>query len=137
GTAWAVRTDARRATLRCDVVLLQNRGRVHRFAAPRTYLQVQVRPGNVAGRADRADRLARIDLLARADGDRALVAVPDLGAVLELYHGLVPVRAVEPGRGHGPTRDRDDLGSAGGGEVQAGVHGGPQPAGLAEGRGDS
>ena len=50
-----------------------------------------------------------------------LVAVPDLGAVLEGLDGLVAVGAVVAGLGDLAVGDRDDRGAGGGGEVEAGV----------------
>ena len=50
-------------------------------------------------RADVADLLAAGDHLAGVDADRGLVAVPDLGAVIEGLDGLVAVGAVVAGLG--------------------------------------
>ena len=56
---------------------------VDRVAAAGADLEVQVGAGAVAGAADGADLLAAADGVADGDADVGLVAVPDLGAVLE------------------------------------------------------
>ena len=66
---------------------------VDRVAAAGADLEVQVRAGGVAGGADGADLLAGGDGVAGGDADVGLVAVPDLGAVLEGLDGLVAVGA--------------------------------------------
>ena len=82
--------------------------------------------------ADRADDLAARGPLADGDGERRLVAVPELGAVLEGDHGLVAVGAVVADRGHDAVGDRVDRGAAGGGEVEAGVAVRPEARAVAE-----
>ncbi len=73
---------------------------VDRRAAVGAYLQVQVRPGGVAAVADGADGQRRRPP-GRRDVGRALVAVPDLGAVRERDDGPQPVGAPRP-----PPRSR-------------------------------
>ena len=51
-------------------------------AAAGVDLEVQVRAGHVAGRAGVADDVAGADLVAGLDAEAALVAVPDVGAVV-------------------------------------------------------
>ena len=106
--------------------------RVDRVTAAGADLEVQVRAGDVAGRADVADQLAGADDVTGAHDVRRLVAEPQLGAVVEGDHGLVAVGAVVAGRGDHAVRDGMDRGAAGGGEVQAGVEVRPQAAVLAE-----
>ena len=95
-----------------------------------------MRAGRVAGGADGADLLAGADGVADGDADVGLVAVPDLGAVLEGLDGLVAVGAVVAGLGDRAVGDRDDRGAGGGGEVEAGVVAGPEAAGHAEAGGE-
>ena len=61
--------------------------------------------GDVAGRADVADDLAAADVVADGRGERGLVAVPELGAVLEGDDGLVAVGAVVADRGDDAVGD--------------------------------
>ncbi len=82
--------------------------RVDRVAAAGAHLEVEVGAGHVAGGADGPDDLACADLLALADAEAALVAVPDLGAVIEGHHGLVAVGAVVADGGDDAVRDRHD-----------------------------
>ena len=69
--------------------------------------------------------------------DAGLVAVPDLGAVLELDDRLVAVGAVVADLGHDSAGDGVDRGAARRGEVQAGVTARPQRGALAESRGQA
>ena len=64
--------------------------RVDRVATAGTDLEVQVGAGHVAGGADGADLLAAADDVALADEEVGLVAVPDLGAVIEGETVLLP-----------------------------------------------
>ncbi len=91
--------------------------------------------GHVAGRAGVADRLTGAHALTGGGDDAALVAVPDLGAVVEGDDGAVAVGARVARVGHRTGRDRDDRRARRAREVEAGVHTGPQRAGLAEPRG--
>src|SRR5690606_14230385 len=70
---------------------------VRAVVGTRTGLEVQVRAGDVAGRAGEADLLARGDLLAGRDIDRRQVAVLGVGAVVHLDDDLVAVRAAPAG----------------------------------------
>ena len=97
---------------------------------------MEVVAGGVAGRADVADDLTGGDRLADGDAVVALVAVPDLGAVLEGDDRPVTVRPAPGGRGDRAAGDRVDRGAVGGREVQTRVGAGPVAAGRAEGAGD-
>ena len=96
---------------------------------------MEVGAGHVAGRTDGADDLAAVDPVADGDIDRGLVAVPDLGAVIEGHHGLVAVGAVVAGLGDRAVGDGHDGVTGLAVEVQAGVIARPEAV-LAEGRGD-
>ena len=109
----------------------QGRERVDRVARVGSYLEVQVRTGGVAGRTDRADDLAGPDPLTPGDGVGGLVAVPELGSVLERDDRAVAVGAGRADLGHRAVRDGVDRGPARRGEVQAGVTVRPQPRALA------
>ena len=64
--------------------MLEERGEgVDRVARAGADLEVQVRAGHVAGGTDGADRLAAAHGVTDVDEERGLVAVPELGAVLE------------------------------------------------------
>ena len=78
-------------------------------AATGADLEVQVRAGDVAGGTDVPDLVAGADDVADADAEGVLVAVPELGAVLERDDGLVAVGAVVAGRGDGARSDRIKL----------------------------
>src|SRR6476619_7136181 len=122
----------RKVLLRLEAVRTHGGVRVDRVAGTGTHLDVHVRAGGVAGRADAADQLPGADLLAGVDRERGLVAVPELGAVGEGLDGAV---AVGPGGGglrDGPAGDGVDRGARGGGEVQAGVAVRPETGALAE-----
>src|SRR5689334_11635651 len=80
-----------RAALRPGAVLDEHPIRVDRAAASWMHLEVQVRAGDVTRGAGEADGLARVDLFARLHRDAALVAVPDVGAVLQRDDGAVAV----------------------------------------------
>ena len=98
-------------------------------------LEVQVRAGDVAGRAGEADLLARGDRLADRDTDGRQVAVLGVRAVVHLDHDVVAVRAAPAGLDDRAGADRVDGGAGGGVEVDAGVAaGGPEgAAGLVAG----
>src|SRR5690606_31557569 len=96
-------------------------------------LEVQVRPGRVAGVAGVADHLALRDVLADRHADRRLVAVARRQAAAVVDAGVVPVAADPPG-----DRDRPGVGGAqrravGQRDVDAGVQ---TPPALAEARAD-
>ena len=110
---------------------------VDRVAATGANLEVQVGTGAVAGGADGADLLATADGVTGGDADVGLVAVPDLGAVLEGLDGLVAVGTVRAGLSDGAVRDGDDRGARAGRHVQAGVVAGPHAAGHAEAGGEA
>ena len=84
-------------------MLLEHRNRVDRVAATGMDLDVQVRAGGVAGGAGVAEDLTGIDLVAGGDGEAALVAVPDLGAVLQRDDRAVAVGALVAGGGTVPA----------------------------------
>ena len=86
--------------------------------------------GDVAGGADSPEQVAGGEPLAWLDTELALVAVPEHGAVIETDHGLVAEGAVAGGLRDDAGSDRPDLGALVGGEVEARVGAGPQPAGL-------
>ncbi len=93
--------------------------------------------GGVAGGADRADRGAADDGVARLHAGRRLVAVPDLGAVAQRLDGPVAVGAGPADRGDRARGDRADRRAGRCGEVQAGVAVRPQAAALPEACGEA
>ena len=101
---------------------------VHGVAAAGADLDVEVRAGAVAGRAHGADRLAAPDHVADAHEVRRLVAVPDLGAVIEGDDGLVAVGPVVAGLGDHAVGDGVDRAPDRGAEVLPGVQVGPEVA---------
>src|SRR6478609_9193877 len=121
---------------RNDAVLDERLEGVDRAAAAGAHLEVEVGAGDVAGGADGADVLAAVDAVADGDVDRGLVAVPDLGAVIEGDDGLVAVGPVVAGLGDGAVGDRQDRVTGVTVEVEAGVVVGPEAV-LAEGGGDA
>src|SRR5690606_10699945 len=108
---------------------------VRAVVGTRTGLEVQVRAGDVAGRAGEADLLARGDLLAGRDIDRRQVAVLGVGAVVHLDDDLVAVRAAPAGLDDRAGADGLDGRAVRGAEVDTGLAaGGPDgAAGLVAG----
>src|SRR5690606_6683814 len=108
---------------------------VRAVVGTRAGLEVQVRAGDVAGRAGEADLLARGDLLAGRDIDRRQVAVLGVGAVVHLDDDLVAVRAAPAGLDDRAGADGLDGRAVRGVEVDTGVAaGGPDgAAGLVAG----
>ena len=85
--------------------------RVDRVAGAGPDLEVHVRAGGVAGGADRPMTWPARDVLADADRERGLVAVPELGAVVEGHDGLVAVGPGVAGLGDRAVGDRVDRGA--------------------------
>src|SRR5262245_19953962 len=100
------------------------------------YLEVQMRTGRVAGRADGTDRLAGLDRVPGAHVEAAQVAVPRLRAVVVCDDDLVAVREVVGGGGDLAGGRRHDRRPFWCGEVETGVVLRPQAATLTEGGGD-
>ena len=97
-------------------------------------LEVQVRPGRVAGAADPPDELPGRHGAAGAH-ERRQVAVPRLGAVLVPDHDLAAVGPVPGRRDDRAGTDAGDGGAGGRREVQPGVPVGPEAAAVTEERG--
>ena len=81
------------------------------YSAAGAGLEVQVRAGDVAGRAGEADLLARGDALADRDADGRQVAVLRVRAVVHLDDDVVAVRAAPAGLDDGAGADRADGGA--------------------------
>src|SRR5882757_7192002 len=86
----------------------------------RAGLEVEVRPGGVAGGPGEAYLLPRGDRLAHGDTDGRQVAVHRVGTVVHPEDDLVAVRAAPAGRDDRAGTDRVDRGPGRGVEVDAG-----------------
>src|SRR5699024_12455864 len=93
---------------------------------------MEVWAGGIAGRPRIADHIAGLDAVARRDRNIALVAIPNLGAVIERDNRAVPVSAGKLGRLNGAAGHRDDRRPRRSGKVQSRVGAGPQTAAFAE-----
>src|SRR5579872_5062767 len=87
------------------------------------YLEVEVRSGGVSGRADRADRLPFLDLLAVTHEDLGEVAVQGRHRAAVVDDDHVAVTAVVPaGRNNAAFRRCQDGGAHLDRDIDAGVH---------------
>src|SRR5882672_688058 len=85
---------------------------------------VQMRTGRSAGRADGADHLSDLDLIANLDADLRQMSVTGRQAVAVIDFDHAAVAASPSRRDHFSVRGRPHRVAHGGAEIEPGVHGG-------------